>query len=72
MTVERYFVNNGHSHHFVVTDDVTGWDIREEEDSIVTRESHHHDWHRVERAVHRFERSAGTFERAASTEPGQP
>lgn len=68
MTLERHFVNDGHSHHFLVTHDVTGWNTREEEDAIVIRESHHRDWHRVEGAIRRFELSAVALEKDGRTE----
>lgn len=58
MMLERYSVRDGHISHLVVSYDVTGWNVREERDSIVVHEAHHHDWHRVERAVQVFEYAA--------------
>jgi len=58
MTLERELVYEAHIHRFVVRTDATGWNVREEEDATVIRQSHRDDWHRVERAVQRFEHTA--------------
>jgi hypothetical protein len=34
----------------------SGWEVRLEEDQVVRRLDHYHDWHRVERALASFER----------------
>ena len=63
MTLERYLVNQGHVHHFMVQHSTTGWDVREEEDSTIIRQAHYDDWHRVERSVQLFEQAATMLER---------
>jgi hypothetical protein len=37
-------------HYSIVTTD-DGWELREERDSQVVRQTHFQDWHRVERAT---------------------
>jgi hypothetical protein len=68
MILERYLVHDGHMHHFVVTLAEAGWDVREEEDSLVVHQAHHDDWHRVERVLQRFARAAEELERAGWVE----
>jgi hypothetical protein len=34
----------------------SGWEVRLEEDRVLRRLDHYHDWHRVERALAAFER----------------
>lgn len=68
MILDRYLVNEGHVHHFVVCHGAAGWDVCEEEDSKIIHQAHHDDWHRVERVVHRFEHAALTLEQAGWTE----
>ena len=41
----------------------TGWDVQEEEDSIVIHQVHHDDWHRVEQSIRRFDQVATALER---------
>jgi hypothetical protein len=53
----------GHVHRFVVTPDLEGWDVLEEEDSTVLRRVHRKDWHRVERDTRLFEITAFTLKR---------
>jgi hypothetical protein len=55
MTLDRHLIHCGHEHRFVVTEDLQGWDVREEEDAIMVRHVHHDDWHRVERDTWLFE-----------------
>jgi len=55
MSVERHLTNHGRVHRFVVTNDVGGWEVREEEDSSVLRLVRRQDWHRVERDIQLFE-----------------
>lgn len=62
MTLERELVHDAHLHRFVVRTDATGWNVREEEDATVIRQSHYDDWHRVERAVQLFEQTAMALE----------
>jgi hypothetical protein len=59
---ERYLVHEGHVHHFAVGRDETGWNVEEEEDSILIRQAHLDDWHRVERYMQSFERVALALE----------
>ena len=58
MAYEREWHDDTHRRRCVVTSDSTGWNVREERDSRVVRESHHDDWHCVERAVQLFEYAA--------------
>jgi hypothetical protein len=62
MTFTRELVHDAHIHRLVVSTDATGWNVREEEDATVIRQSHHDDWHRVERAVQLFEHAAMALE----------
>jgi hypothetical protein len=55
MSLDRLLNSHGHVHRFVVTRDLTGWEVREEEDSTVLRRTHREDWHRVERDVLLFQ-----------------
>jgi len=55
MTFDRHLTSHGHLHRFVVTKDLAGWEVREEEDAAVLRRAHREDWHRVERDVQLFE-----------------
>ena len=55
MSLERQFTNQGRVYRFVVTNDLEGWEVREEEDSSVLRRARRQDWHRVERDIHLFE-----------------
>lgn len=43
---------------FIITTANSGWEVREEEDSRVIRQTHYSDWHRVERARMNFAREA--------------
>lgn len=52
----REFVKAGRIVRFTVTRAPLGWDVRQERDNTVVKESHYSDWHRVERAVQTFER----------------
>jgi hypothetical protein len=55
MSLDRLLNSYGHVHRFVVTSDLTGWEVREEEDSAILRRVHREDWHRVERDIQLFE-----------------
>ena len=48
-------INQGHVHRLVVTPDLTGWEVLEEEDSEVVMRRHRDDWHRVECDILLFE-----------------
>ena len=49
MILSREFVNKDHTHRFTVTPKPAGWEVREEEDSVLLHCIHRDDWHRVER-----------------------
>jgi hypothetical protein len=55
MSLDRLLNSHGHVHRFVVTGDLNGWEVREEEDSTVLRRTHREDWHRVERDILLFQ-----------------
>ena len=55
MSLDRHLIGHGHVHRFVVTHNLEGWDVREEEDSAVLLRAHLEDWHRVERDIQLFE-----------------
>ena len=55
VSLNRFFNSHGQVHRFIVTSDLTGWEVREEEDSTVLRRTHREDWHRVERDVMLFQ-----------------
>ena len=63
MSLDRHLISNGHVRRFVVTSDLEGWEVREEEDSAVLRRAHRDDWHRVERDVRLFEIKALALKR---------
>ena len=42
--------NREHTRRFSIVPTDSGWEVREERDSRVTRQVRYHDWHRVERA----------------------
>lgn len=52
----REFTQAGRVVRFTVTRSPLGWDVRQERDNTIVKESHYSDWHRVERAVQTFER----------------
>ena len=45
------FFDAGSTTRVTVTRDAAGWELREERDHAVTRQTHYTDWHRVERAL---------------------
>jgi hypothetical protein len=47
--------DHGHVHRLVVTHDLEGWEVREEQDAVVLRRARRRDWHRVESDVELFE-----------------
>jgi hypothetical protein len=63
VTVDRRLIHDGHVHRFIVVEDLEGWEVREEEDSKLIRQTHHDDWHRVERDTWRFELRSQEFKR---------
>ncbi len=68
MSLDRHLNSNGHLHRFVIERSLEGWDVREEEDSIVLRHTHRDDWHRVERDMQLFEIRALALKREGWTE----
>ena len=42
--------NDGHTRRYSIEATNNGWEVREERDSKVVRQTHYQDWHRVERA----------------------
>ena len=56
MLITRQLMNHGeHVHRFVVTRDLEGWDVLEEEDTVVLKRVHRGRWQRVEADVQLFE-----------------
>ena len=53
MTLEH--TRDGETQRVVVTRGTAGWEVREERDSRIVRQTTYTDWHRVERAVQTFE-----------------
>lgn len=53
VTLEQ--VQDGRTKRVIVTRGTVGWDVREEHDSRVVRQTTYQDWHRVERAMQAFE-----------------
>lgn len=51
----REYVRAGRIVRFIITRAPLGWDVRQETDNAVVKETHYNDWHRVERAVQTFE-----------------
>lgn len=55
----RMFRKASQIKRFIITSAAgSGWEVREEEDSRVVRQTHYSDWHRVERARMNFAREA--------------
>jgi hypothetical protein len=46
--------NAHHVRRYVIQSTTSGWEVREEQDSQVVRQSCYQDWHRVERARRAF------------------
>ena len=46
----RSLRNREHTRRYSIVPTDSGWEVREEHDSRVTRRVQYHDWHRVERA----------------------
>jgi len=58
----RVFQKAGQIKRFTITDaGLSGWEVREEQDSRVIRSARYTDWHRVERARMTFAREAATL-----------
>jgi hypothetical protein len=63
MAFSHSLTYHGHVHRFVVTRDLEGWEVLEDEDSTVLRRVHREDWHRVETDTRLFEITALTLKR---------
>jgi hypothetical protein len=61
MLQNRRFTYQGHVHSFVITQDLVGWDVVEEEDREVLRHVHRGDWQRVEREALLFANRAASL-----------
>ncbi len=74
MIFDRQLTNRGHTYRLLVTQAIAGWDIKEEQDSVVVHVGHHDDWHRVERALRVFELKALATGESESrrSEPARP
>lgn len=55
MHIDRHIPSGDHVVHLSVEQSTTGWDVREDLDTITVHLEHHNDWHRVERAMDRLE-----------------
>jgi hypothetical protein len=65
---QRQLTTHGHVWRFTVQQGIfSGWDLREERDEAVIRETHHNDWHRVEWEVRLFQEAA-ELERTVRTQ----
>jgi len=64
MSLNRYLVNHEHVHSLVVTLELDGWEVREEEDATVLSIIHREDWHQVERDLYLFELRSRALKRA--------
>ncbi len=56
----RELTQAGRVKRVTVTRGAVGWDVREELDSEVVRQTRYTDWHRVERAIRAFDRQGFT------------
>jgi hypothetical protein len=43
-----------HIRRYSIQATAAGWEVREEQDSEIVRQSYYQDWHRVERALQSF------------------
>ena len=69
MTINRHLCHDQHVHRFaVVASDQHGWDVIEEEDSMVLTRTHRNDWHRVELDIQYFALAAFALKRAGWVE----
>lgn len=58
MITDREFSAEGHVFRLSVEEAASGWDVREQRDSVVVHVEHHSDWHRTERAMRLLEMEA--------------
>ena len=69
MIFSKTLRSQNHVREFVVDEpDERGWQVREEEDSHVVKQTWVTDWHRVENAMMRFALEAGQLQRAGWVE----
>lgn len=69
MIFSKLLQGQGHTRGFLVGEaDEQGWEILEEEDSRIVKQTRLHDWHRVERAIVRFMAEAVRLRDAGWTE----
>jgi hypothetical protein len=69
MSLKRHLSRETHVHRFaVVASHQHGWDVIEEEDSMVLTTIHRNDWHRVEQDIQRFALAAVALKRAGWVE----
>ena len=65
--------SKNHTRAFVVDNaDENGWEVREEEDNQVVKQTCLHDWHRVENAMMRFAIKSLQLQSAGWTEIQAP
>jgi len=63
MILDRKLVNHDHVRRFTVRPNSPGWNVREEHDSMVIRETHYGDWHHVELDARLFQQTVRALER---------
>lgn len=59
---ERQLTHDGHTRRYLISaTGVSGWEVREEQDSAIVRARVYDDWHRVERARLVFQTEISTL-----------
>ena len=46
----KHLRNDAHTRRYSIASTESGWEVREEQDSLIVRCVEYHDWHRVEHA----------------------
>lgn len=59
MHVEHQFNSEGHLRRLIATPSPDGWEVREETDRAVVRQTRRRDWRRVELDIEQFRRNEG-------------
>lgn len=54
-------------HYSITSSELSGWEVRLEEDDMLRRHDYYQDWHRVERALASFEREVTELTRRGWT-----
>lgn len=72
MFLRRHLTKNTQSRRFTVMSDHHGWEVTDEEGSMLLRRSLRQDWHRVERDMWLFHLEALAMMRAGWVESGTP